>query len=120
MYARVTQFHILPDKLEPFLGALKAAIPHARQQQGFRALIAFRGEAGSGSTVDLRVMSIWTSIEDMQAGEQNFYFYQALAKVMAFSKGFPLIDGQEVLLADFGSDSNTPSQRNISADETKF
>lgn len=39
---------------------------------------------------------------------------------MAFSKGFPLIEGQEVLLADFGSESNAPSQRNISADETKF
>jgi len=55
----------------------------------------------------------------LQAGEQNFYFYQALAKVMTSSKGFPLIEGQEVLFADFPSGS-TPMRRDTSADETKF
>lgn len=64
-------------------------------------------------------MSLWDSIEDLQAGEQNFYFYQALAKVMTSSKGFPLIEGQEVLFADFPSGS-APKRHDISADETKF
>ncbi len=104
MYARVTQFHILPDQLPQFLSALQSAIPHARQQKGFRALLALHGGA-TASSVNVRVISIWNSIEDLQAGEQNFYFYQALAKVLAASKGFPLIESQEVLFADLGSES---------------
>lgn len=116
MYARVTQFHIVPDQLPQFLSALQSAIPHARQQKGFRALLALHGGTSS-SSVDVRVMSIWNSIEDLQAGEQNFYFYQALAKVMSASKGFPLIEGQEILLADLGSES---AGGNTSTDETRF
>jgi len=118
MYARVTQFHIVPDKLDSFLAALRDAVPHAHQQRGFRALIVLRAEAPA-STADVRVMSLWDSIEDLQAGEQNFYFYQALAKVMTFSKGFPLIEGQQVLFADFPTSS--PAKRHDSStDETKF
>ncbi|MHB8484711.1 MAG: antibiotic biosynthesis monooxygenase family protein [Candidatus Acidiferrales bacterium] len=118
MYARVTQFHIVRDKLDSFLAALRDAVPHAHQQHGFRALIVLRAEAAA-STADVRVMSLWDSIEDLQAGEQNFYFYQALAKVMTSSKGFPLIEGQEVLFADFPSGS-APKRHDTSADETKF
>ena len=118
MYARVTQFHIVPDKLDSFLAALRDAVPHAHQQHGFRALIVLRAEAAA-STAAVRVMSLWDSIEDLQAGEQNFYFYQALAKVMTSSKGFPQIEGQEVLFADFPSGS-APKRHDSSADETKF
>ncbi|HVA17916.1 MAG TPA: antibiotic biosynthesis monooxygenase [Candidatus Dormibacteraeota bacterium] len=118
MYARVTQFHIVPDKLDSFLAALRDAVPHAHQQHGFRALLVLRADAPA-STADVRVMSLWDSIQDLQAGEQNFYFYQALAKVMTSSKGFPLIEGQEVLFADFPSGS-TPKRHDTSADETKF
>jgi len=101
MYARVTQFHIAPDKLAEFVDAARAAIPHARQQKGFRALLVLRDDAGAPST-HARVISVWTSAEALQAAEQNFYLYQALAKVMTATKGFPSIEGQEVLLAEFG------------------
>lgn len=118
MHARVTQFHIAPDKLDSFLAAVQEAIPHAHQQHGFRALVILRAESAA-PTADVRVMSLWDSIEDLRAGEQNFYFYHALAKVMASSKGFPLIEAQEVLIADFPTGS--PAKRHdISADETKF
>lgn len=118
MYARVTQFHIVPDKLDSFLAALRDAVSHAHQQRGFRALIVLRAEAPA-STADVRVMSLWDSIEDLQAGEQNFYFYQALAKVMTSSKGFPLIEGQQVLFADFPA-SSPAKRQDTSTDETKF
>lgn len=120
MHARVTQFHIVPEQLSQFMSTVKAAVPHARQQNGFRGLLVLRGE-GSASSIDVRVMSIWNSIEDLRAGEQNFYFYQALAKVMSASKGFPLIESQEVLLADFG-DQSTKAQRasDSSSEETRF
>lgn len=120
MYARVTQFHIVPDKLYPFLAAVRDAVPHARQQRGFRALLVLRAESAT-HTSDVRVMSLWDSVEDSQAGEQNFYFYQALAKVMVFSKGFPLIEGQEILFADLPDGHATPGDcKTSSADETKF
>jgi heme-degrading monooxygenase HmoA len=112
MYARVTQFRIPPEKLEDFRAAFQAAVPHARQQKGYRALMALR--TGGSSTVDVRVISVWNSLEDLTAGEQNFYLYQALAKCLAFSKGFPLIEGQEVLCGDF------PGEHSLSADETRF
>jgi heme-degrading monooxygenase HmoA len=118
MYARVTQFHIVPEQLPQFLAAMEAALPHARQQKGFRGLLALRG-GSSASSVDVRVMSFWNSLEDLQAGEQNFYFYQALAKVMAASKGFPLIESQEVLFADFGTAARE-LHRDASSDETLF
>src|SRR5579864_4231330 len=118
MYARVTQFHIVPDKLDSFLAALQEAVPHAHQQRGFRALIVLRAE-DPAPTADVRVMSLWDSIEDLQAGEQNFYFYQALAKVMSSSKGFPLIEGQQVLFADLPSGSASKGH-DTSTDETKF
>lgn len=118
MYARVTQFHILPNKLDSFLAALRDAVPHAHQQRGFRALIVLRAE-DPAPTADVRVMSLWDSIEDLQAGEQNFYFYQALAKVMTSSKGFPLIEGQQVLFADFAGGSAS-KRHDSSTDETKF
>ncbi|HXU20867.1 MAG TPA: antibiotic biosynthesis monooxygenase family protein [Verrucomicrobiae bacterium] len=102
MYARVTQFHLGPDKLEEFVDAVRAAIPHAHQQKGFRALLVLRDDAGATSA-HVRVISVWNSAEDLQAAEQNFYLYQALAKVMTATKGFPLIEGQEVLLAELDS-----------------
>ncbi|HKV28378.1 MAG TPA: antibiotic biosynthesis monooxygenase [Candidatus Acidoferrales bacterium] len=118
MYARVTQFHIVPDKLDSFLATVQDAIPHAHQQHGFRALIVLRAESAA-STADVRVMSLWNSIEDLRAGEQNFYFYQTLAKVMVSAKGFPLIEAQEVLIADFPTGSAL-KRRDISTDETEF
>lgn len=119
MYARVTQFHIVPDKFEQFLESIHAALPQARRQKGFRALLALRGD-GSAASVDVRVISIWNSIEDLQAGEQNFYFYQALAKVMTASRGFPLVEGQEVLVADLGSEPDHSPSGHRSSDETQF
>jgi heme-degrading monooxygenase HmoA len=112
MYARVTQFRIPSESLSEFISAFQAAIPHARQQRGYRALMALR--SGGTATVDVRVISVWNSLEDLTAGEQNFYLYQALAKCMTFSKGFPLMEGQEVLCGDF------PDERSLSADETQF
>jgi heme-degrading monooxygenase HmoA len=119
MHARVTQFHIVPEHLPQFLAAMHAALPHAQRQKGFRGLLALRGGA-SATSIDVRVMSFWNSVEDLQAGEQNFYFYQALAKVMSASKGFPLIESQEVLFADFGSAAHETRSGDTSTDETRF
>ncbi|HEV2289316.1 MAG TPA: antibiotic biosynthesis monooxygenase [Candidatus Acidoferrales bacterium] len=119
MYARLTQYHVVPERLKHFQASFQTAVSHAREQRGYRALIALRGDA-SATSVEVRIISIWNSIEDLQAVEQNFYFYQALAKVMASSKGFPLIEGQEVLAADFGGQPGTRNDPSMSSEETQF
>ncbi|HEV2420379.1 MAG TPA: antibiotic biosynthesis monooxygenase [Candidatus Acidoferrales bacterium] len=120
MHARVTQFHIVPEQLRQFMSNLDAAIPLARQQQGFCGVFVLRAGEQTTSSVDVRVISLWNSLEDLQAGEQNFYFYQALAKVMSASKGFPLIESHEVLFADFGNEAQRSRGRDASSDETNF
>jgi heme-degrading monooxygenase HmoA len=112
MHARITQYRLPPEKVGEFISAVAAVVPHARQQKGFAGLLVF--QVGTGTHVDVRVVSMWNSLEDLTAGEQNFYFYQALSKAMAFSKGFPLIETQEVLFSDFNQD------RDNSADETLY
>lgn len=120
MHARVTQFHIAPEQLQHFMSNLHAAVPHARQQHGFCGLLVLRAGEESASTVDIRVISLWNSLGDLQAGEQNFYFYQALAKVMSASKGFPLIESHEVLFADLGHEAQKSPGHDASSDETHF
>lgn len=120
MHARVTQFHIVPEQLSQFMSNLHAAAPHARHQQGFRGFLVLRAGEETTSSVDVRVISLWNSLEDLQAGEQNFYFYQALAKVMPASKGFPLIESHEVLFADFENETTQIRSRDASNDETQF
>lgn len=118
MYARVTQIHLVASKLEEFLDAMRAAVPHAHQQKGFRGLLVLRDDAGASLT-HVRVISIWNSIEDLRAAEQNFYLYQGLARVMGTSKGFPLIENQEVLFADLGGGRESLGGKRA-ADETQF
>lgn len=118
MHARLTQLHIAPEQLAQFISTVRNLIPHARQQKGFRALLVLRG-GSSASSVEVRTMSLWNSLEDLQAGEQNFYFYQGLAKVMSASKGFPLIESQEVLFADLGDARESPGGK-AATDETQF
>ncbi|HKF50881.1 MAG TPA: hypothetical protein VKB26_01095 [Candidatus Acidoferrales bacterium] len=120
MHARVTQFHIVPEHLSQFMSNLHAAATHAHQQQGFHGLLVLRAGEQSTSSIDVRVISLWNSLADLQAGEQNFYFYQALAKVMAASKGFPLIESHEVLFADLGSEAKKTHSHDASSDETNF
>jgi heme-degrading monooxygenase HmoA len=99
MYARVTQYHVLPEKYDEFVGALHSAVPLMRQQPGFNALLVLRVEGSKPP--DVRVMTIWDSQQALQQSENNLYFYQAVARAMVLSQGFPTIREEEVVLHDF-------------------
>jgi quinol monooxygenase YgiN len=99
MHARVTQFSIPPDKLNDFTESLVGAVPLMRQRKGFVALLVLRVEMSNPP--DVRVMTIWESQEALQESENNLTFYQALARALAFAKGFPVIREEEVMLHDF-------------------
>jgi len=99
MYARVTQYQVLAEKYDEFTTALHSAVPLMRQQPGFHALLVLRVEGSKPH--DVRVMTIWDSQQALQQSENNLYFYQAVARAMVLSQGFPVIREEEVVLHDF-------------------
>jgi heme-degrading monooxygenase HmoA len=101
MHARVTQFSVLSEKLNDFIEALHSAIPLMRQQKGFQALLVLRVE--NSNPPDVRVMTIWETRQALDESENSVYFYQALARALAFAKGFPVIREEEVVLHHFAS-----------------
>ena len=99
MQARVTQFRILPGKLDEFAAAVESMVPLAHEQTGFRGFIVLRSDtAGKPET---QVISLWSSLEDMRHSERNVYFYQAITRLLSCSEGFPVIREHEVLISDF-------------------
>lgn len=99
MHARVTQFSVPSEKLNEFIESLNSAIPLMRQRRGFQALLVLRVE--ESNPPDVRVMTIWESQEALHESENSLLFYQALARALAFAKGFPVMREEEVVLYDF-------------------
>lgn len=101
MHARVTQFRIRPGKLEEFAAAVDSLVPLMHQQQGFKSLMVLRGDSAPGTGPEATVITTWDSLDSLRANEENLYFYRAMARVMAFSEGFPAIHEHEVLVSEF-------------------
>jgi len=99
MHARVTQFTVQPGKLTEFVDALDSAIPLMRERKGFQALLVLRVEGSNPP--DVRVMTLWDSQQSLHESENSVLFYQALARAMTFSQGFPVIREEEVVVSDF-------------------
>lgn len=99
MFARVTQFRIPSGKLGAFTAAIDSLLPAARKQAGLRALLVLRVEAGEAS--DVQVISVWETLADLRASEESMFYYEAVARVIAFSEGVPLMQQCQVLLSDF-------------------
>lgn len=98
MHARVTQFRILPGKLEDFRAAAESIRPVIHKQHGFRALLVLRT---SESPLEATVISVWNSLSDLKGSEKNLFLYQAISRVLEFCEGFPLIREHEVIANDF-------------------
>lgn len=102
MHARVTHARILPGKLKEFIRAVESMVPLIRKQVGFRALVVLRiKETGSPEAT---IVSVWDSFNDLKASEKNMFFYQALARTMAFCEGFPTVQEHKVLISEFAAD----------------
>lgn len=98
MHARVTQFRIQPGKLEEFAHAVESLVPLMHQQQGFRGVFVVHTQ--TTIPIEVQVLSLWDSLEDLDASEKNLYFYQALARVQGFAQGFPTIHVHQVLVSE--------------------
>ena len=108
MYARVAQYQVQPDKYDQFIEALHSAVPLMRKQEGFQALLVLRVEGSRPP--DIRVMTIWDSQLSLRQSESNVYFYQAVARALVLSQGFPAIREEEVVLHDFPRVSTSAAQ----------
>jgi quinol monooxygenase YgiN len=103
MHARITQFHIRPGKLDEFLATVDSMVPLMHQQKGFKALIVLGTDSASPTSPQTTVITTWDSLDSLRASEENLYFYRAMARVLAFSDGFPAIHEHEVLVSEFSS-----------------
>ena len=106
MHARVTHFRILPGKLEEFSAAVKSLIPLLHKQQGFRGIFVVHTQ--TTDPIEVETISMWDSLEDLAATEQNLYFYQALSRVQAFAQGFPSIHVHRVLVSEIPTADRAP------------
>ena len=104
MHARMTQFNLRPGKIEEFAAAVDSLVPLMHAQRGFRSLIVLGGAALPGTTSrpgTVSVITIWDSLDSLRGSEENLYFYRAMARVLAFSDGFPAIQEYQVLASEF-------------------
>jgi heme-degrading monooxygenase HmoA len=99
MYARVTHFHILPGKLTEFSQAVQSLMPELVKQKGFRGLLVVHTQ--TADPIEVEVLSLWDTQEDLDATERNLSFYHALARVQGFAQGFPSIHVHQVLVSKF-------------------
>ena len=102
MHARVTQARILPGKLREFTDAVETMMPTARKQAGIRAVMILLTQ--EKDPVEVTIISVWDSFDDLKASEKNMYFYQALSRVLTFCEGFPAVREHEVLISEFAAD----------------
>lgn len=110
MHARVTQFRILPGKLDDFRAAVQSLIPLLNRQSGFRNLIVLR--TTDGPAPEATVISVWNSLSDLKASEKNLFLYQAISRVLEFCEGFPLIREHEVITGITGAASAASKKTN--------
>ena len=99
MYARVTHFRILPGKLVEFSLAVQSLIPEVQKQKGFRGVLVVHTQ--TSDPIEVEVLSLWETQEDLDATEKNLSFYHALARVQGFAQGFPSIHVHRVLVSKF-------------------
>lgn len=102
MYARVSEFRVPLEKIQGFTDAAESILPLIRKEAGFRAVLVLKGD---GAPARVRVVTVWESLEHLKASEKSLFLYQALSRVMAFSKGFPLMEESEVLVAELAATS---------------
>jgi heme-degrading monooxygenase HmoA len=102
MYARTTDVQIQRGKLAEFTNGVESILPALRKQRGFRALLVLRG--ADPASLNATIISVWDSLQDLKLSESNLFLYQALARILTTSEGFPHMREHQVLLSEFAAD----------------
>ena len=99
MHARVWQLHIRPGMLQDFQNILSSLVELARQQDGYRGIVALA--SGKSESPDVTLVALWDSLETIRASENNLFLTHAIARYQTCCEGFPHITEQELLASDF-------------------
>ena len=99
MYARVTHYRILPGKIDEFAAAADSLMPAVQQVKGFRFVLVLRGDERHPE--EATTVSVWDSLEDLHAGDNNIFYYQAITRLFGCCESFPVMHEQEVLISEF-------------------
>jgi heme-degrading monooxygenase HmoA len=97
MYARVTTVYVRFDLIDKAIEIYcDSVIPAARLQKGFQSgtLLVDR-ENGKGLSI-----TIWDSLEDIKANEENQYYQEQLLKMMVVFTADPIREEFEVVFQD--------------------
>jgi heme-degrading monooxygenase HmoA len=99
MHARVWQLQIRTGKVRDFQAILSSVIDLARQQEGYRGVLALA--SGKSEAPDLTVVALWDSLNAIRATEKNLFLIEAISRFLACCEGLPHITEHEVLASDF-------------------
>lgn len=93
MYARATTIRTQPGKVGEAINIARESIaPHAKEQQGFKGLLAL----ASSDAEEVVFLSLWETEADLKAGEDSGYYEDQLGKLSSIFTGRALREVYEV------------------------
>ena len=99
MPAHVWQLHVSPGKLQDFRDILSSLVELAREQGGYRGIVALA--SGKSESPDVTLVALWDSLEAIRASENSLFLTQAISRFLVCCEGLPHIMEQELLTSDF-------------------
>jgi hypothetical protein len=99
MPAHVWQLHVRPGKLQDFRDILSSLVELAREQGGYRGIVALA--SGKSESPDVTLVALWDSLEAIRASENNLFLTQAISRFLVCCEGLPHIMEQDLLTSDF-------------------
>ena len=99
MPAHVWQLHVRPGKVQDFRDILSSLVELAREQGGYRGIVALA--SGKSESPDVTLVALWDSLEAIRASENNLFLTQAISRFLVCCEGLPHIMEQELLTSDF-------------------
>lgn len=100
MYSRVWRFTIQPGKLNAFADAVRTLVPEAKKERGFRGFLLLRGRSNE-TKPKCTMIGLWQSRELLRASDEGLFLPRALAHLITYCDGFPVIQENEVLVNEF-------------------
>jgi antibiotic biosynthesis monooxygenase (ABM) superfamily enzyme len=99
MPAHVWQLHVRPGKVQEFQAILSSLIELAREQGGYRGIVALA--SGKSESPDVTLVALWDSLEAIRASENNLFLTQAISRFLVCCEGLPHIMEQKLFASDF-------------------
>jgi heme-degrading monooxygenase HmoA len=99
MPAHVWQLHVRPGKLQDFRDILSSLVELAREQGGYRGIVALA--SGKSESPDVTLVALWDSLEAIRASENSLFLTQAISRFLVCCEGLPHIMEQDLLTSDF-------------------